>query len=87
MTNSITYINSICSYFIGSIEELNENNKRISWPAWPSDVLDEPDNTSQDERQQYRTSSSILAHREKAVSKILIMGILGCKHVQISELL
>jgi len=69
-----TIICSICSYIfyvLGSIEELNRNSKRISWPAWPLDVLDEPNNTSQDERQQTIASSSILAHRERAVSKTL----------------
>ncbi|XP_029661942.1 uncharacterized protein LOC115234764 isoform X1 [Formica exsecta] len=53
----------------GSIEGLNDYDKRISWPTWPSDALDEPDNTSQDERQQNTASSSILAHREKADRK------------------
>ncbi|KAM0724370.1 hypothetical protein ACS0PU_009451 [Formica fusca] len=55
--------------FAGSIEGLNDYDKRISWPTWPSDALDEPDNTSQDERQQNTASSSILAHREKADRK------------------
>ncbi|XP_067210613.1 uncharacterized protein [Linepithema humile] len=50
----------------GSVTELNQDNKRIGWPAWPSDILDEPDNTSQDERQQ-NAFSSITAYREKAV--------------------
>lgn len=35
---SITFINSyinsiLCSYFIGSIEGLNDNDKRINWPT------------------------------------------------------
>lgn len=69
----LIYINSLLySYFIGSVTELNQDNKRISWPAWPSDILDEPDNTSQDERQQ-NIFSSITAYREKAVSKTLII--------------
>lgn len=69
----LLYINLICFYFIKSIQELNASDKRISWPAWPSDVFNEPDNTSQDEKQQYKTSSLILAHREKAVSKTLMI--------------
>ncbi|XP_067206763.1 uncharacterized protein [Linepithema humile] len=52
----------------GSVTELNQDNKRIGWPAWPSDILDEPDNTSQDERQQ-NAFSSITAYREKATLK------------------
>jgi hypothetical protein len=69
------YIDSIlCPYSLENIEELNNNNKRISWPAWPSNVSDEPINTSQDEiEKQVIAPSSILFQREKAVSKTVII--------------
>lgn len=57
----------MCSYFAENIEKIKENDKRISWPTWPSDIHEEPENTSQDERQQ---NSSLSVYRKKAVSKI-----------------
>lgn len=42
--NSYAYL--MCSYFAENIEKLKENDKRISWPTWPSDIHEEPENTS-----------------------------------------